>query len=520
MAITQISKIQVRRGLQQDLGRLAGGEFGWAVDTQRLYIGNGTLAEGAPISGITELVTTSMLTDSNLDTILGMYTYKGTLGGYTVTNTHSRGYQEKFDDIINVRDFGARGTGSGDDLPAIQRALDEIYNRNQGGTIMPYQTRRALRFTGGVYSISGELRIPPHVTLIGDGRSSVVISLTSSSSATCLIRATTNLGLTPNDPNNVNFEYPSYLHISGITFQTSAATDIVRLDSATNCKFENVNFVGPIDEPDGTETRNTCVSVSSLAAQSTGIVFRDCGFSGLSYGVTVGANVDGLVFDDCTFNNLFQAVVAPTILVPPKNIKITNSRFKDIFSSAILGGIGVTGIVSSNNVYTNVGNHYVPESNGVEVVPVIVFQANNNYSIADTFSRSIANSNNVPRVSSAGYAVISAAIDDAFALGSSHQLPGRQVTLVNGIINYIVIPYITHGIIDYSIRRGTIIRSGTIKFVVQPGQPPMYDEEYTENSNIGITTSLTSLSGATNLIVTLSNLGLDATLNFDVKTLH
>lgn len=48
----------------------------------------------------------------------------------------------------------------------------------------------------------------------------------------------------------------------------------------------------------------------------------------------------------------------------------------------------------------------------------------------------------------------------------------------------------------------------------------MYDEEYTENSNIGITTSLTSLSGATNLIVTLSNLGLDATLNFDVKTLH
>ena len=152
MAITQISKIQVRRGLQQDLGRLAGGEFGWAVDTQRLYIGNGTLAEGAPISGITELVTTSMLTDSNLDTILGMYTYKGTLGGYTVTNTHSRGYQEKFDDIINVRDFGARGTGSGDDLPAIQRALDEIYNRNQGGTIMPYQTRRALRFTGGVCS--------------------------------------------------------------------------------------------------------------------------------------------------------------------------------------------------------------------------------------------------------------------------------------------------------------------------------------------------------------------------------
>lgn len=518
MAITQISKIQVRRGLQQDLGQLAGGEFGWAVDTQRLYIGNGTLNEGAPISGITELVTTSMLTDSDLDAILGMYTYKGTLGGYTVTNTHSRGYQDKFDDIINARDFGARGTGLGDDLPALQRALNEIYNRNQGGTVMPYQTRRALRLAGGVYSISSELRIPPHVTLLGDGRSSVVIRLTSGSSATCLIRATTNLGLTPIDPTNVNFEYPNYLHISGITFQTGAATDVVRLDSATDCKFENVNFVGPIDGPDGTETRNTCVSVSSLAAQSTGIVFRDCGFSGLSYGVNVGADVDGLVFDDCTFNNLFQAVVAPTTLVPPKNIKITNSRFKDIYSSAIMGGVAVTGIVSSNNVYTNVGNHGGDDT--TPVVPIILFQADGNYSIADTFSRSIADSNNIPRVSAAGYAVISAAIDDAFALGSSRMSSGRQVTLSNGSINSIVIPYIAHGIIDYSISRDTIVRSGTIKFVVLPGQLPMYDEEYTESSDIGITTGLTSSNGSTNLIVTLSNSGHDVVLNFDVKTLH
>ena len=57
MAIVQISMIQVRRGLEQDLPQLAGGEFGWSQDTRRLYIGNGTLQEGAPVLGHTEILT-------------------------------------------------------------------------------------------------------------------------------------------------------------------------------------------------------------------------------------------------------------------------------------------------------------------------------------------------------------------------------------------------------------------------------------------------------------------------------
>ena len=57
MAVIQISKIQVRRGLQENLPQLASGEFGWSVDTRKLYIGNGTLTEGAPTVGITEILT-------------------------------------------------------------------------------------------------------------------------------------------------------------------------------------------------------------------------------------------------------------------------------------------------------------------------------------------------------------------------------------------------------------------------------------------------------------------------------
>jgi hypothetical protein len=61
MAVIQISKVQVRRGLQENLPTLSSGEFGWSVDQRRLYIGNGTLAEGSPTTGVTEIITSVQL---------------------------------------------------------------------------------------------------------------------------------------------------------------------------------------------------------------------------------------------------------------------------------------------------------------------------------------------------------------------------------------------------------------------------------------------------------------------------
>jgi hypothetical protein len=35
--------------------------MGWSIDEQRLFIGNGTLAEGAPTTGVTEILTTQSM---------------------------------------------------------------------------------------------------------------------------------------------------------------------------------------------------------------------------------------------------------------------------------------------------------------------------------------------------------------------------------------------------------------------------------------------------------------------------
>ena len=57
MAVLEVAKIQVRSGLYEDLPALDTGEFGWCVDTQQLFIGKGSLAEGAPETGVTEIST-------------------------------------------------------------------------------------------------------------------------------------------------------------------------------------------------------------------------------------------------------------------------------------------------------------------------------------------------------------------------------------------------------------------------------------------------------------------------------
>ena len=57
MAIVQVSRITNRKGLAENLPQLAGAELGWAIDTRQLYIGNGTLQDGAPVIGNTEILT-------------------------------------------------------------------------------------------------------------------------------------------------------------------------------------------------------------------------------------------------------------------------------------------------------------------------------------------------------------------------------------------------------------------------------------------------------------------------------
>lgn len=82
MAVVQISQIKHRRGVEENLPQLASAELGWAVDTQQLYIGNGTLAEGAP-----EVGNTRILTENDLPGI-GVFVLADALTNNTSSNAN------------------------------------------------------------------------------------------------------------------------------------------------------------------------------------------------------------------------------------------------------------------------------------------------------------------------------------------------------------------------------------------------------------------------------------------------
>ena len=123
MPIVQISRIQHRRGKRTDLPQLAAGELGWVIDEQRLYIGNGTVADGAPAVGNTEIITSG----SSAFTTALSHTYKGYQGDSTpITTTVQRTLQQRLDDYEFVN-FGYR-----DNLKYLKRFLRLVEGRRSG----------------------------------------------------------------------------------------------------------------------------------------------------------------------------------------------------------------------------------------------------------------------------------------------------------------------------------------------------------------------------------------------------
>ena len=175
MPKVQISRIQHRRGKATDLPQLAAGELGWSIDD------NGTVADGAPAVGNTEIMTAG---SSSFTTSL-THTYKGYLGDSTPIITGasgdvSRTLQARLDDYVSVKEFGAVGDDSTADVVAIQRAIDELYSDTDQDDA---RSRRILFFPAGTYKIAASLTIPPYAHLVGEGPDKTIIKNSASAPA-------------------------------------------------------------------------------------------------------------------------------------------------------------------------------------------------------------------------------------------------------------------------------------------------------------------------------------------------
>jgi hypothetical protein len=327
MAVTQISRIQHRRGLQQDLPQLAAAELGWSVDEQRLYIGNGTLEEGAPLVGVTEILTQKSIDSGELIRLIGSYSFFGNLAGYTAQtgpsslSPYQRSLQDKLDDFVNIRDFGAVGDGVTDDTASINRALQQIYLATVSNT--EPRARRTIYFPGGTYVTSYSLTIPTYARLVGDGVNSSIIRLTQASYTVANIVDSKFQNATALGTNGATL--PTDIELNNLRFEnsnSSATMPVVVIDSAANIKIYNTAFAA------NTNTANL-ISVRATVANTNAVTFDSCRFLRSGNAIALTGNVTNLRI----YSSMFDSVTYDAL-------KIT----------------GAENVISIGNYYGNVGN--------------------------------------------------------------------------------------------------------------------------------------------------------------------
>ena len=388
MAVVQISRIQVRRGqANQGTGipQLAGGELGWAVDTQELYIGNGSVVEGAPSVGNTKILTEN----ANLFTLAESYNYKaGEL------NTVGRTLQNRLDDRVSIRAFGAKGDGS-DATAAIQIALLDLYF-NQSNKVNP-QSRVVLYVEPGIYTISSTIYIPSYATIVGAGKDKTVFrsnggfDMFSTMSSNSIYTGTIESFVPVTDPSITFADSALGISMSGMTIEvtsTTALTNMLVLNSTRLSRFSDIKFIGPRLTGSAEDT-GILIRSKSNAVKSEFNKFVDCQFIGLGLAIKSNHNVTNNDIDSCYFDRLVSGIEfardqEPDQLPATYNT-ISNSYFEDIDEYGIYFNLGTKNRSLRNVFGTSVGNNGGDASTAAW--PIVFFGETGNISVDDDFKR-------------------------------------------------------------------------------------------------------------------------------------
>lgn len=436
MAVVQISRIQVRRGQKNQgsgIPQLAGGEFGFAVDTSELFIGNGSVTEGAPQVGNTKVLTEN----DNLFTLADTYSYKAN-DAYVVTGTSAsnpvqRSLQSRLDDIVSVKSFNANGIASEDVTAELQQALDQLYlNSATKGTEL---SRVALHFEAGVYTISDTIYIPPNATLIGAGIDKTIIKTSTINKPIFqTINDSSTAGSYAADSTSTTLNQARNITIKGMTLESTVINKSLVLQSCTNSVFQEVKCKGPWESGDSIQSDasdDIGLELNSLSGsvESSYNSFVNCVFEGFSYGVISNWDINNNYWERCIFKELGYGVVfgKDTILnaaagsgtqTGPRANTITNSHFNSIDVNGIWIEEGVEN-QSTNNYFDSVGN-----AGGTEGQPqygVIKYSVNDNHSTNDKFTRSEALSYNQTYINTTVYVPeIEGAVN--YQQGNTHKL--------------------------------------------------------------------------------------------------
>jgi hypothetical protein len=345
MAVVQISKIQVRRGLKNSgigVPQLSSAEFAWAVDTQELYIGNGSVLEGAPFVGNTKIITER---DNILELAAG---YQFANNDPAISFSVSRTLQSKVDEYVSVLDFGAVGDGITDNVEAFQTAFTQLF-RNADSKF-----KKILFVPNGVYKFSSNLRIPGTANIQGESNYETILRFDNS-----------NILLITEDGTDVSSftssDRPTQLRIAELNFRMTTGTfDITGLNNSTFDKviFES-NYV-PTSPVESLDLRPALVSWSNtlIGTSVTGVSFRDCLFRTAKLAVRCTQTDDfetEIKFSGCQFLSTDVGIYIKGILDQVNRWVVERCDFDEQYHHAVYVTNG-TGFIIRNSDFRDCGN--------------------------------------------------------------------------------------------------------------------------------------------------------------------
>ena len=345
MAVVQISKIQVRRGQKNSASgvpQLSSAEFAWAVDSQELFIGNGSVLEGAPYVGNTKILTEH-------DNILDLASsYQFGSNDTSITLSIARSLQSKLDEYVSVTDFGAVGDGSTDCVLAFETAFTQLF-RNVNTNY-----RKVLLVPNGEYLFSSDLAIPDGVMIQGETSNGAILNIDTNN-----IRFITGTGLEITNFNSSN--RPQNINFSNITVKRSSGQII--LSGVADSVFEDVKIKGEyqlgnsvpslVNEPAAIIWNNDLADI-----RVDNIEFKRCSFENNSISIKCNQTAifdTELLFDNCKFFINDTAVYINGIESQGNKWKLNDCVFEEIAKQAFRSTNG-RGTLIQRSKFKTVGN--------------------------------------------------------------------------------------------------------------------------------------------------------------------
>jgi hypothetical protein len=345
MAVVQISKIQVRRGLANSgigVPQLSSAEFAWAVDSQELYIGNGSVAEGAPFVGNTKIITER---DNILELAAG---YQFANNDPAITSSVPRTLQSKVDEYVSVLDFGAVGDGVADNVEAFQTAFTQLFRNTDS------KFKKILFVPNGIYKFSSNLRIPGTANIAGESNAETILRFDNSNILLVSEQGTDLASFSSTDR-------PTQIKMSELNIRMT--TGSFDLSGLSNSVFDKIIFQStyvPTEPVESLDLRPSLLSWTNtlIGTSVNNIVFRDCIFRTAKLAVRCIQTSDfetEIKFSGCQFLSTDVGIYINGVVDQVNRWVVERCDFDEQYHNAIVVTNG-TGFIVRNSDFRDCGN--------------------------------------------------------------------------------------------------------------------------------------------------------------------